>query len=312
MTSPQRTPRLTTEDARVLDELIENGGLDPEAVERLEGADRERGRRIIALFSLLDAYPVEDASDELVDATLARINRADDARSERMNFQARQGLNQQLSGRRWRFPDLFATAAMLLIAVGVVWPVVNHARQSRMIALDHDNLVENHEVMTAYRGDRGVMPMQSVAGLLPPAFDWMGEHSGLHNRLIREETGDYARPDDFHGPEGTLVDAPYSYQVWQPGLDMGAADTPIATNTNPLPSMAAGSAPLTGEDARRNARNHGGLGQNVLFGDGHVRMIEISEIGGDRIWDPGTTAQGHLIAIIRGELDGATSLFLVH
>ena len=313
MTAENRIQNLSEDDARVLDALLEHGGLDHEAMESLEGDDRERGRRIADLLSLLDAYPVEDASDDLVNATLARVNRAESDRADRMNFQARQEMNEQLSGRRWRFPDLFATAAMLLLAVGVIWPVVNHARQSRMIALDHDNLVENHEAMIGYgSANNGVTPMQSVAGLLPDPFDWMNAHSGMHNKLLRDACAPYGRPNDFHSPGGTLVDQPYSYQLWQAGQDLTSSEQPIASNTNPLPMMASGAPPLTGQDAMSNAHNHDGLGQNVLFGDGHVQMMEISEIGGDRIWDPGTTAQGHIIAIIRGEISGETSLFLIH
>ena len=66
------------------------------------------------------------------------------------------------------------------------------------------------------------------------------------------------------------------------------------------------------QDARTNTLDHDGLGQNVLFGDGRVQMMEISEINGDRIWDPGTSAQGQIIAILRGEIDGDVSIFLIH
>jgi prepilin-type processing-associated H-X9-DG protein len=313
MTRQNRLQTLSKEDARVLDALVENGGLDRDDIEGLEGDDRERGKKIAGLLALLDAYPVEDASDELVNATIARVNRSEDARSERMNLQASRELNDQLSGKRWRFPDLFATAAMLLLTVGVIWPVVNHARQSRMIALDHDNLSESHEGITSYAaGNNGMTPMQSVAGLLPDPFDWMGSHAGLHNQMIRETCGDRLQQNDFHNPGGSLEQHPYSFQVWQEGQDLLTAEQPIASNTNPLPAMASSMIPMREADARTNTLDHDGLGQNVLFGDGHVQMVEISEINGDRIWDPGTSSQGQIIAILRGEIDGDVSIFLIH
>jgi hypothetical protein len=313
MTRQNRLQTLSKEDARVLDALVENGGLNSEDIEALEGDDRQRGKKIAGLLSLLDDYPVEDASDELVNATLARVNRAEDARTERLNLQATRELNEQLSGKRWRFPDLFATAAMLLLAVGVIWPVVNHARQSRMIALDHDNLRESHEGIASYSsGNNGMTPMQSVAGLLPDPFDWMGSHAGLHNQKVREACGDRLQLNDFHNPGGSLQSQPYSFQVWQPGQDLLNAEQPIASNTNPLPAMSSNTIPMREQDARRNTLDHDGLGQNVLFGDGRVQMMEISEINGDRIWDPGSSAQGQIIAILRGEIDGDVSIFLIH
>ena len=313
MTRQNRLQTLSKEDARVLDALVENGGLNSEDIEALEGDDRERGKKIAGLLSLLDDYPVEDASDELVNATLARVNRAEDARTERLNLQATRELNEQLSGKRWRFPDLFATAAMLLLAVGVIWPVVNHARQSRMIALDHDNLRESHEGIASYSsGNNGMTPMQSVAGLLPDPFDWMGSHAGLHNQKVREACGDRLQSNDFHNPGGSLESQPYSFQVWQPGQDLLNAEQPIASNTNPLPAMSSNTIPMREQDARTNTLDHDGLGQNVLFGDGRVQMMEISEINGDRIWDPGSSAQGQIIAILRGEIDGDVSIFLIH
>ena len=313
MTSPNRPPTLSKDDARVLDELLEHGGLESDRIESLSDDDRLRARKIEGLLSLLDAYPVEDASDDLVHATLARINRAEDERASRMNIQTQAEMGGQLTGKRWRFPDLFATAAMVLLAVGVIWPVMNHARQSRMAALDHDNMGETYEGIAGYASmNNGLSPMEATAGLLPDPFDWMSADSGLHNRMIREQCADHAETNDFHRPGGTIESDPYSFQVWQPGIDLTSATQPIMSNTNPLIGMGDSGLPLPGSEAVRNSHSHDRLGQNILFGDGHVEMLEDSMMMDDRIWDPGTNELGHVIAILKGEIDGDQIIFLIH
>ena len=196
MTSSKSPRPLSDDDARVLDQLAEEG-FDPARIESLSDADRPRGEAINNLLGLLDQYPVEDASDELIDATLARVNRAEEERNERMNFGVASANAGQLSGRRWRFPDLFATAALILIAVGVIWPVANTLQKSRGVAQDHSNLVENHEGLSTFASaNNGVTPMQAVASVIPDPFDWMGSHTGEHNAKIREACADHASDDD--------------------------------------------------------------------------------------------------------------------
>ena len=313
MTSPKRPAQLSEADARVLDELLENGGLDVERAEAMTGEDAERAGKIRNLLGLLEDYPVEDASDDLVHATLARVNRAEDEQSARMSIGAQERFNDNLTGKRWRFPDLFATAAAVLLAIGVIWPVMNHARQSRLVALDHDNLRDTHEGLTRYAAaNDGLTPMEATAGLLPDPFDWIASQAGLHNRLIREECDGHADENDFHRPGGTIRSNPYSFQVWQPGIDLASSDQPIASNTNPLCGLDRPNAPLQVSESMRNANCHDRLGQNVLFGDGHVETLGDCTIDGDRIWDPGTTDQGHVIAVLRGEIDGEHVIFLVH
>lgn len=314
MTSPNSTPTLSDDDARVFDTLAEDG-LDLDSIESMTGDDRKRGEKLKNLFSLLEHYPVEDASEDLVNATLARVNRAEEERDQRLQIQTASGLSNQLSGRRLKFPDLFATAAMMLLAVGVIWPVMNHARQSRMTALDHDNMTEVHDGMTSYASaNNGATPMQSVAqaSILPDPFNWMGSDAGKHNEAIRKACDGYAQTNDFHQPEGSLKSDPYSFQLWQDGDQSIGSDQPMVSNTNPLPLMNGPSGSLILAEALKNSRSHAGAGQNVLFGDGHVEMFQVSEINGDRLWDPGSTSEGTIIGILRGEMPNDQTIFLIH
>ena len=76
---------LSQEDCRVLDVLAEHG-FDASRIDSLAPEDRSRGKAITDLLGKLEQYPVEDASPELVDATLARIQREEDERPERMRI----------------------------------------------------------------------------------------------------------------------------------------------------------------------------------------------------------------------------------
>jgi len=313
MTSDNTQKRLSENDARVLDQLAEDG-FDATRRNDLQGEDRERADVLCQLLSTLDDYPVEDASDDLVAATLTRVRRAEDERDERMNIQTAMARGEQLSGRRWRFPDLFATAAMLLLAVGVIWPIANSFRQNRMVALDSSNLTENGTAMTSYaNANNGTTPMEAAASILPDPFDWLNSaHTGKYNKAIHAQCAEYGHDNDFHRPESTAATHPYSFQVWSPNTGaLMVEGRPIASNTNPLLSLNS-DAPLHVDEASRATMSHDGLGQNVLYGDGSVAMVEENTIDGDRLWDPGADASGIIIRIIEGQDYGQDVIFLIH
>ena len=107
-----RIARLSEADADAIDQLFENGLDDA-------GPSRPREQAVMDLFSVLEAYPTEEASDELVDATLARVNREESERSSRFSIANAPGFN----GRQIRLPDFFAVAAALFLAFGIGWPL---------------------------------------------------------------------------------------------------------------------------------------------------------------------------------------------
>ena len=304
---------LSAEDCRVLDTLAE-GGFDPSLLESLSEGDQDRGNAIVALLGTLDQYPVEDASSELIDATMARIQREEDERPRRMKIETHLEERREraaLGGRRWRFPDLFATAAIVLIAVAVMWPITNTVRQHRMIDLDSANLGENGQAMALYaNAHNGSSPMQATASILPDPFDWMNRDKGSYTKNVNEQLTPYAsNQNDFHRPESLPGDHQYSYQYWQPGDTLLIEGRVVAANANPL---SGNSTQMTASEARQNATCHGGRGQNLLFGDGHVEWLESSEIDGDRLWDPGTDENGHIVSIITGGSRDQDIIFLVH
>lgn len=310
--SPLRT--LSPEDASTVDRLLEDG-LDPERLETLSGDERTRGEAVLSLLGKLDQYPVEDASEDLVSATLARVARAEDEQGDRMRLDPASQDSTRLQGRRWRLPDLFATAAMLLLAVGIIWPIANSMSTHRMVALDQANFMElNASLGTFSSSNNGSTPMEAAASLLPDPLDWLGGHAGMHNAAIQKTFGADAQENDFYMPEGHRARDAYSFQVWSPDLDLSHSEQPIAANTNPLPALIAAdrSTQLTISEAIRNSASHRGSGQNVLFGDGSVRLVRVSELEGNRIWDAGTGDGEFILGVIRGDEPVHDMVFLIH
>lgn len=312
MTTPPSHKELSAEDARILDMIAEHG-FDASMLEKMNDSDRKRGTEITNLLGLLESYPTEDASDELVDATIARIRRDESQRLERMRLPEPDSIERSqadLGGRRFHFPDLFATAAMLLLAVGVLWPVVNYARSGRLVMLDRANLGETGQNIALYASaNNGSTPMEAAAGILPDPFEWKGRHKGLYAEGVRSamSEGDHST-NDYHCPETHPTLHPYSFQYWQNGDDLLQASRMLAANVSPVH----GRTEIELAHLQDNSPCHRSEGQNILYGDNSVAWIETWKIDGDRIWDIGTDDQGLLIEVLVGENRIPDRYFLIH
>lgn len=313
MTTPPSHKELNPDDARILDMIAEHG-FDDSMLAKLNDSDRKRGTEITNLLGLLDAYPTDDASDELVDATIARIRRDDSQRLERMRLpepDSIQSTQADLGGRRFHFPDLFATAAMLLLAVGVLWPIMNYARSGRLVMLDRANLGETGQNVALYAAaNNGATPMQATAGILPDPFEWNGRHAGQYAKGVRTAmSGTASSNNDYHCPESDPALHPYSFQYWQSGDDLLQASRMLAANVSPVHTVK-GEVKLA--HLKDNSPCHLSEGQNILYGDNSVAWIETWEVDGDRIWDIGTDEQGALIEVLIRENHLSDRYFLIH
>ena len=110
-TGPSEDPKLTASrldeaSKQVVDRLLEQGLDNAKSSEHDHDVNREETLR--ELLGLLEHYPVHDASDELLDATLARVDRHQSAQESRMRIS---DANSSTVRSRWRFPDLLASAA---------------------------------------------------------------------------------------------------------------------------------------------------------------------------------------------------------
>lgn len=313
MTTPPSHKELNADDAQLLDMIAEHG-FDDSILAKMNESDRKRGTEIANLLGLLEAYPTEDASDELVDATIARIRRDDSQRLERMRLpepDSTQRTQADLGGRRFHFPDLFATAAMLLLAVGVLWPIMNYARSGRLVMLDRANLGETGQNVALYASaNNGATPMQATAGILPDPFEWNGKHEGRYAEGVRNAmAGTGSSKNDYHCPESHPTVHPYSFQYWQDGDDLLQASRMLAANVSPVHAVS-GEVELA--HLKDNSPCHLSKGQNILYGDNSVAWIETWEVDGDRIWDIGTDEQGSLIEVLMRENRISDRYFLIH
>ena len=118
--------KLSRADAEMLDRLVDVG-FDVDQLEYLTPEDRQRANSILKNLGLLYAYPVEDASDTLIDATLARIDQYEAKHSARMQIHTPE-LETTSRGFRIRMPDLISVACMILVTFSVFVMLTRSAR----------------------------------------------------------------------------------------------------------------------------------------------------------------------------------------
>ena len=290
---------LRPEDRRLLAELAETG-FDPETMAVLTPAGRERGERLMGLLNLLRDYPVEDGDDTLVHATLARIDRYEEEQAARLSFDSRR--EESLPRRRIRVPDFISVAAVVLIALGVILPTVNHVRQKSLDTRCQDNLRFVGYAFSSYAGDNlGALPVARAG-----AFDSVANLLNL-SPLVQ---GDYCDLGHLSCPGKHGDRASYSYQCQVPDVRMMWSNAPRAMvvlgDRNPLID-----AYWSHEHKPPTtiSINHGGRGQNVLRNDGVVDWLEQPLVaGGDNIWLPEGESE-----LRRGAAPLSTSdVFLAH
>lgn len=131
--------QLSEPDAQAMDCLIE-AGLD---LERVPAQHQPRARKAMELLGLLDHLPQQSAGDILVYKTMERINRQ--RQQERFTRQADSLTGPSAQAQRWRISvrDLLAVAAMFLIGISLVWPMINGSAEN----------AANHNIAGAGMGD---------------------------------------------------------------------------------------------------------------------------------------------------------------
>ncbi len=279
---PEQSP-LSPEDRRLLDQLVECG-FDPAALEGLTPDEKRRVDAIVGLFELLDDYPVEDADESLVYATLARIDRQENEASARLVFDALSAESGD-PPRRWRFrvPDFISIAAVILIATSVIWPTAVHLRQGNLRAGCANNLRLLSNGFTLYANDyEGAMPMAMAN--LGPDMSWETIRNVVNlNPLL---AGGYCERGYLNCPGNHDLDPSYSYQWFLTGRPVWGVDrkTIVLGDRNPRIDLA-----LLGRQqdvVLMSSLNHNGRGQNVLKTDGSRKWLPQPEEDNDKIYLP--------------------------
>jgi len=219
-------PTLTEADANMLDRLVE-AGFDPSKITGLDAADQARLDRLVSLMGLLDAYPAEELSNEdrstLVNATLARIDRAEGEQVDRMRLQPGAG-----STSRMGVPELIAVAAIIILGLSIIFPMMNATRETSTRSVHRNNLAQIGGAFFNNASDNDGLLANTNA---PEWDDLFGETT---NRLDLQPLveQDYLKPD----VAGLNGESPWSYQT-QPRTHVFLASQPDRTvlmgNRNP-------------------------------------------------------------------------------
>lgn len=296
---------LSPNDRRLLDALIE-AEFDIEAMEPLTDQERRRVVVLSELLGLLNDYPVDDADDTLLHATMARIDRYDREHAAGMKFDpVLEGGERRFSSARLPLAEFLAIAAVILIAVGVGWPMMGQLRASSIDQTCQNNMRVLAQAFDAYAADYDNVLPTAMAGVGPASWDQVRNIVNLRPMV------EYGYCDHGHlncPGNHDHYSSSYSYQ-WRPPAvvlhwNSGRALV-ILGDRNPLID-----ATITGNPVPPNTMsvNHDGRGQNVLMSDGSIQWLTEPKVGRDNIWLP----EGATILQAGQQTASAEDAFLVH
>lgn len=315
------TPELTPMDAEALDAWMLADG----RVDRVPAALRERAQKLHGLATLVSQGPEPAVSGDMVDKLMTKVAETPTKRGE--------AEQPEIAGRI-RMADLMSIAAVLVVGVSVIWPMLTSMREAHYKTISSARMAAAGNGMAAYASNYGSLPQASASLAGNPWWE-VGEnleHSNSANLFTLASDGfveiaQLASPTNPQAPtsvtgEGahdwrSLDEVSYSYRNMFGGQNQ-------AFNVTPTSALLADRSPIVppsrrGEAARAdaNSRNFGGRGQHVLFGDGSVVWLTSPELeNGDNIWLPGSVERDLIRdgrATLRGRetADGPGDAFLV-
>ncbi len=270
---------LSEEDALMVDRLSD-AGFDLEALGELTDEEQQRATSVLQTLALLNAYPVEDASDTLIDATLARINQYDAKQAERMSITTND-IEPLTGGFRIRIPDFVSVAAVLLIVASVFIMVGRNARARSISNQCAQNMAMVGQGLFNFAQDHnGAMPTEE-ADNLASMFSGFMPHRTDEDALVNLG---YCDQNHLNCPGHGGEESGFSYQtqskeLWD-NLQKRGRVIILLSDRNPILNKL-----IEGEqcDPLTPSQNHGSLGQNQLQDDGSTRQGP-PIIGEDRIW----------------------------
>lgn len=290
---------LCPQDQAALDALVEAGF----ELDALEDSLRERGQRVMQWMGLLDHLPTEEPSDLLVAKTMAAIEntRHQEQLSQHIDRLAGAGSAVGSGGTmRVHLRELVATAAMFLIGVSLLWPMLASARSTARQVACQSNLANAGLGLTSYAADNlGAMPA-TAAKLGSPwwltnQFDDEGNalsnsahlFVAVHNGYVPVQSlSCAANPDALAKLAPGMRDWPaartasFSYQNQyasrKPRID-GATTIALLADKNPFFEPGRFHFDLA---PNHNSFNHG-QGQNVLMTNGQVMWLDNPKLAND-------------------------------
>lgn len=276
--------------ARAVDEMFGSQSPDP-------------SNRVAALLALLGsgAGLSQPHGRSLVDRTMASIHAAN--RPIRLPAPSAQDV-ESAPGWSFRLRDLVSVAAVVLIGISIMWPMLVASREQARMIRCADNTQRAGAGFAAFATDHdGRLPQTEAAsfGTLPwwNVGDSKASNSSNLYRLadlgyvLHADLACPGNPDACECPSHessrdwrSIDEVSYSYQIpmsLRPILENGGSIVLMA-DRSPVVLRA-----MRGESIDPDAvsPNHGGRGQHVLFGDGSVRLFLTPTLdSGDNLWLP--------------------------
>ena len=272
--------KLCKADSDMLDRLVD-AGFELDQLDDLTQDELQRARNILAMLGFLETYPIQDASDTLIDATLARIDQYEKQRSAMMSISTPEV---KTTSRGFSFPrlDMIATAAAVLLCVALVSMFVKSNRDLSIQQQCATNMAGVGSGIFNYYDLNQEMPNTSVASLASQFGGTSPERIDT-NALVE---GSYCKHQHLNCPGHGGDNGGFSYQTqsaasWMILQTQGGAIILMADRNPILEDLLAGGTP----DPLTPSANHGPLGQNRLHDDGSTQTsVAPPVIGNDFIW----------------------------
>lgn len=287
---PSEPNMLSQEDRDAIDALVESGFATPVSTST-SGDDSSRAQNIRQLLGALDALPDEKPGDLLSARTLQRI------KESRQQAHFAEQVNVLASGANrggFRLRDIGAIAAMMLLSVSVVMPLLSGSRESARQVACQANLGLAGRAFSMYANDYQNATPSTKANLGDPwwltnQFNRDGSTRSNSAHLYVLVANDYldleklACSDNEQALTETTDDMrdwpdfdaiSYSYQnqftSTKPRLD-GSHLTAILADKNPFFEPGKFNLEMT---PLTNSINHDRSGQNVLLSNGAVIWLK--------------------------------------
>ncbi|MGP1345740.1 MAG: hypothetical protein ACTS3F_03620 [Phycisphaerales bacterium] len=273
------------------------------------------------LLALLGAGEPFDSSDRArrVERTMDAVRASITQRRHRMRLDPEGSRNMVVPPRRFQLADVGSIAAMLLIGIGVLWPMLVSAREQARTTMCASGMQQAGLGFGLFANDHdGRMPAvglvdpdwkrsNAAPGTLSNAPWWnVGERANSHSanlfvivRLGYTHLADTACPGNERAPTNLPSDTiaamgdwaqpeqvSYSYQLFAgaPGRFGHRPGQVVVSDRSPVVDQSRRGEPV---DLLRSSRNHGHAGQNALRQDGAVVFLTSPVLGnGDNIWLP--------------------------
>jgi len=299
-------PSLSAQDADAVDALMARRSSQEDANSAGE-TEPERVEAVGGIFDLVESYPAQAPSDDLVARTMQRIEES--RRPLKLAEAAPSSFGSRISAISFRLPELAAVAAMITIGICLSLVILNrHRSDARRFACEA-NLALTAASFGQYAADyNDLLPRQQVR----PGMAWyqVGQTSETgeavnsnsanlyllaRNRYVNPATmscpENASAPNVMHAhmydwPKYEAVSYSYQNQYTAQAQRLSQSNRiAVLADKNPMFQRVNSQLAYRKDiDPDSASFAHGGYGQNIVLADGSVVWSVRPIVNGDNIW----------------------------